>query len=110
MLLAVVVAVLCGISNRCIRTVNDNQEYEQAWGILDEHLSNISGRFGDFMERGISDGELPGWYGDQVEDKYYWHVDVKNVDGGGLYEVDVTIRWLGGRGWRKVSGATMLNE
>ena len=96
--------VLCSICARSLTAVQTNQDYEQAWGLLDRQLEAIAYMgIDDFLEEGQTDGDI-----ENVDMTYHWNVETKLTDIENLYEVNVTVLWKRANRERVISAKTML--
>ena len=109
-ILAGAVAAVCMLNTRSISRVRLNQEYEQAWQILDQQLTYLS-RMGidEFLAMNETDGECLQYQDDSGEAKYFWHAEVEQQLDDNLYELTITIRWIYRNKAREISAATMFN-
>jgi len=109
-ILAGAVATVCTLNTRSISRVRLNQEYEQAWQILDQQLAYL-GHTGidNFLEMNETDGECLQYRDEEDETKYFWHAEVEQKLDDNLYEVCITIRWIYRNKAREISASTMLN-
>ena len=111
--LGMAVVTLSGMSTRCISQIRLNQQYEQAWGILDRQLAVI-GVMGieEFIIQGIMEGEIGPEgkeSGEANELMYHWQVQTESEQIDNLYKVDITVQWVMDKKRHTISAATLLD-
>ncbi len=112
-ILGMAVVTLSGISTRCISQIQLNQQYEQAWQILDRQLTMI-GAMGieEFIMQGTMEGEINSVAKESDEANepmYYWQVQTSSEPIDNLYKVDITVQWVMDKKGHTISATTLLD-
>lgn len=103
------VMTLAGLSSRCLSRTRFNQEYEQAWQVLDRQLTLIDMMgIDEFVKEGITEGEIPG-LDRQEQPRYRWQADIQSEPENYLYLVTMRIQWRLDHTWHTISACAMFD-
>lgn len=103
------VMTLAGLSSRCLSRTRFNQEYEQAWQVLDRQLTLIDMMgIDEFVNEGITEGEIPG-LDREVQPRYRWQAEIQSEPDDYLYRVTMRVEWRLDNTWHTISACAMFD-
>jgi len=103
------VMTLAGLSSRCLSRTRFNQEYEQAWQVLDRQLTLIDMMgIDEFVNEGITEGEISGLEREE-QPRYRWQADIQSEPDDYLYRITMRVEWRLDHTWHTISACAMFD-
>ncbi len=112
MILGLTVVMVCSISSRNLSNIRADQDYEQAWTILDQQFMALT-QIGikDFIEKNITQGTVDNEITDDDSVEYQWQAIVQEDSLlEDTYNVRLTLSWIDGKSRRKISAESIFYD